>query len=327
MNKISVIIPVFNVEKYLTKCLESIVNQTFKDIEIICIDDGSTDNSLKILNDYAQKDNRIKVISKPNGGLFSARHIGIETAKGEYILFVDSDDWIDTTLIEKAYKKITETNTDVVIFGAYTVKNNSSSNGMYSVNKIPKKFKNKILTLDDYKNNIFKFCPTAWSKLYRKDFIAVNNIRFQEIKQGEDQLFYIHTMLKAKSIYILDENLYYYVKNREGSLTNNSMKSSIAPIQNFFAAEKMLDDQNLSDNYIYQIINKYFSKSLSWYGKCTTDFKPEFYSDLINLKKHIDLNYPCGWWSYLNINNNDSYMKIKMKISVAKFKWQILKGK
>lgn len=327
MRKISVIIPVYNVEKYLRKCLESITNQIFKDIEIICVDDGSTDNSLKILNELAQQDNRIIVISKPNGGHFSARHTGIEAASGEYILFVDSDDWIDTTLIEKAYKKISETKTDIVIFGAYTVKNNNISNGMYSVNKIPKKFKNKILTLEDYKDTIFKFCPTAWSKLYRKDFIAVNNIRFQEIEQGEDQLFYIHTMLKAKNIFILDENLYYYVKNREGSLTNNSMKSSISPIQNFFAAEKLLDDQNLLDNYMSQIINKYFSKSLSWYGKCTPDFKSEFYSYLINLKKHIDLNYPCGWWKYLNINNNDSYTKIKLKIFLAKLKMQILKGK
>lgn len=326
MRKISIIIPVYNVEKYLRKCLESITNQTFKDIEIICVDDGSTDNSLNILNELAQKDNRIKVISKLNGGHFSARHRGIEASSGEYILFVDSDDWIDTTLIEKAYKIITDTNTDVLIFGAYTVKKNSISNGMYSVNKIPKKFKNKILTLEDYKNIIFKLCPTAWSKLYRKDFLTDNNIRFQEIEHGEDQLFYIHTMLMAKNIYILDKNLYYYVKNREGSLTNNSMKSSISPIENFYAAEKLLQQLELSDKFIDKIINKFFSKSLSWYGKCTSNFKPEFYSNLINFKKHIDLNYPCGWWKYINININDKYIKIKLKIFAAKLKMQILKG-
>lgn len=327
MRKISVIIPVYNVEKYLTKCLESIVNQTFEDIEIICINDSSTDNSLKILNEFAQHDNRIKVISQPNGGVFSARHAGMETANGDYLLFVDSDDWIDTTLIEKAYKKITETKTDVLIFGAYTVKNNNVSNGMYSVNKISKKFKNKILTLDDYKNNIFKFCPTAWSKLYRRNFIVENNIRFQEMKDSEDQLFYIHTMLKAKSIYILNENLYYYVKNREGSLTNNTMKSSISPIENFYASEKLLQQLKLSDNFINLIINKFFSKSLSWYGKCTSDFKPEFYSNLINLKKHIDTNYPNGWWKYINVDSRDNYTKIKIKIFIAKLKSLIRKEK
>ena len=98
MPKISVIVPIFNVEKYLKECLESIINQTFKDIEIICINDGSTDNSLDILNQYAEKDNRIKVITQSNQGLSAARNTGIKYANGEYISFIDSDDYIDTSL-------------------------------------------------------------------------------------------------------------------------------------------------------------------------------------------------------------------------------------
>lgn len=150
MAKVSVIIPVYNVDKYLSKCLDSVIAQTCSDIEIICVNDGSTDNSAQILSEYSNRDSRIKMITKPNGGLFSARHVGMVSAAGEYLLFVDSDDWIEKTLVEKTLNKITETGADVVIFGAYSVKGKSVSKGMYSVNKIPAKFKERILSLKDY---------------------------------------------------------------------------------------------------------------------------------------------------------------------------------
>lgn len=327
MSKVSVIIPVYNVEKYLAKCLDSVIAQTFRDIEIICVNDGSTDNSLQILTEYSNKDERIKIITKPNGGLFSARHVGMVSAIGEYILFVDSDDWIEKTLIEKTLDKICETNVDVVVYGSYTVKEDKIANGMYSVNKIPDKFKEKVLTLKDYEDNLFRFPPTAWCKLYRKKFIDDNNIKFQEIKDGEDQLFYLHTFLCAKSIYVLNENLYYYIKNRAGAITSDSKKTSVSPILNFYASEELLNKLNLTDKYINQIINKYFSKTLSWYGKCGDDFKAEYYNKLQEMKKYIDTAFPLGWWKYFNINFNDTYISIKLKTLLAKSKWKFMKGK
>ena len=115
MVKISVIVPVYNVENYLKKCIDSIINQTFQDIEIICVNDGSTDNSRKILEEYKNKDSRIKIIDKENGGLSSARNAGIKTAEGEFLSFIDSDDWIDKTMLEKLYKNITGLNSDISI--------------------------------------------------------------------------------------------------------------------------------------------------------------------------------------------------------------------
>ena len=115
MPKVSVIIPVYNVEKYLSECLDSVVNQTLKDIEIICVNDGSPDGSAEILEEYAQKDNRIKVITQENRGVSEARNSGLKIASGEYIAFLDSDDYIDLKFFEQLYKRGIESNSDVVV--------------------------------------------------------------------------------------------------------------------------------------------------------------------------------------------------------------------
>ncbi len=119
MAKVSVIVPVYNVEKYLEECIESLINQTLTDIEIICINDGSTDNSLKILEELQKKDNRIKIINQKNSGVSSARNNGIENATGEYIGFVDSDDWIDSDYYEKLYNTAKKYNSDIAAGDMY----------------------------------------------------------------------------------------------------------------------------------------------------------------------------------------------------------------
>ena len=115
MAKISVIIPVYNVEEYLERCLNSVVNQTFKDLEIICVNDGSTDSSGEILQKFARKDARIKIIKRPNGGLSAARNTGLEVMSGEYFAFLDSDDWIDLNFYEKLYEKAKEFDADIAM--------------------------------------------------------------------------------------------------------------------------------------------------------------------------------------------------------------------
>ena len=121
MAKVSVIIPVYNIEKYLKKCLDSVTNQTFSDIEIICVNDGSTDNSLSILEEYAKKDNRIKIINKENGGLSSAWNAGLNEVSSEYVTFVDGDDWIDTKTFKLAYEAMINNKVDYVCWGANIV--------------------------------------------------------------------------------------------------------------------------------------------------------------------------------------------------------------
>lgn len=321
---VSVIVPAFNAEETIAKCLQSILKQSFKNIEIITVNDGSNDNTPSLISLFAKYDSRVKLINQENKGLYAAREAGFETAQGKYILYVDSDDYIDKFLIEKSVNKIKEVNADVVIFGAFTVKNEKIFKGTYSINKIPAEYKEKFLTRKDYENNLFQFFPTAWCKLYRKDFLVRNNIKFQPLRDGEDQLFYIHTMLTAERICILDENLYYYTKNRKGSITFGS-KKSVSPVLNFFASEKLSETLNLKEKFITQLINKFFSKSLSWYGRCDKNFKNEFYQKLKEFKNYLDKHYPAGWWKYYRLSKFDNYFLIKLKIFAAKIICKILR--
>lgn len=313
MSEVSIIVPVYNVEKYLLKCLDSLINQTFKDIEIICVNDGSPDNSLQILNDYAKKDERVKVIEKENGGLFSARHEGMKYIQGKYVIFVDSDDWVSENLVEKCLNTAGNDNPDVVVFGAFSVREKNGKilckRGGYDFAKIPAKFSRK---------NIFKYPPTAWSKMYRAGFLKEHNIRFQEIKNGEDQLFFIHSMLCAKKIKTVRENLYYYIKSRAGAITAVKKKSSFSPIFNCYAVDELLCDLKIDGVYKKFILAKYFEKSLSWYAKASEDISENFYVELLNLQKYLTGKYPGFWWTKFKLQKNESYLKIKLNVTLAK---------
>ena len=168
--KISVIIPVYNAETYLLECLDSIVNQTLKDIEIICVNDGSTDNSLSILKEYASKDNRIKIIDKENEGQGYARKIGLDNATGEYILFCDNDDYYsELTAFEELYNYIEKVKVDVVIFNfieSYINRFVYTKNSIHFPNK-------KNFTFIDIKDFFFSNRVVPWSKIYSKQFLNI----------------------------------------------------------------------------------------------------------------------------------------------------------
>ena len=215
MSKISVIIPVYNVEKYLEKCLDSVINQTFQDLEIICINDGSTDNSLKILEKYKSIDARIKIISQENKGLAAARNVGFNIAKSDFVYFLDSDDWIHETLIAKAYESITKNNSDIVLFDVTNVYNNSFID-VHRAGLFIKKYH-----LENFKFStqpeIAYHTPTAWSKLYRKSFLIKHNLLFpEELRFGEDSPFWVLLLSCNPQISILNECLYYYRKRDTG---------------------------------------------------------------------------------------------------------------
>ena len=313
MPEVSIIVPVYNVEKYLPKCLDSLLGQTFNDIEIICVDDGSTDGSGEILKLYAQRDSRIKIVTKENGGLFSARHEGMKYINGKYVIFVDSDDWVSESLVEKSLEAASDENTDVVVFGAFSVREKDGKTvckrGGYDYAKIPEKFNRK---------NIFKYPPTAWSKMYRSEFIKRNNIRFQEIKNGEDQLFFIHAMLCANKIKVVRENLYYYIKSRAGAITAVNKKTSLSPVYNVYEIDKLLDALCIDEDYKIFILGKYFTKSLTWYTKAREDISEQFYNKVAELQKYLKEKYPHGWWTNFKFNRGMSYFAVKVNIFLAR---------
>ena len=212
--KISVIVPVYNVEKYLKQCLDSIVNQTYKNLEIIIVNDGTKDNSMKIVEEYL-KDKRIKVINKENGGLGSARNNGIEEATGEYLSFVDSDDYIDLNM----YKKLTEIiqDEDIIIF-------NHSRFDDKSGKIIKKKYLQDEKMVELSSENIYLYSKienSCWNKIYKTKFIKENKFSFMEILY-EDVCWNVEVFYKAKKVRVINEAFYFYRVNREDSIMEKS---------------------------------------------------------------------------------------------------------
>ena len=214
MKKISIIIPVYNVEKYIDGCLKSLVNQTLEDIEIIVVNDGSPDDSQKIIDKYQKKyPNKVKSYIKENGGQGSARNFGLTKATGKYIMYVDSDDTIDLNMCEELYNEINNKNCDVVICGNKVV----AEDGKILKEESAYPFANK----DNNLINLLFGKMAVWNKIYKKDLIVNNKILFRSKVWYEDLDFSVKTLLMAKNVSFIDKPFYNYLL-REGSTMNNS---------------------------------------------------------------------------------------------------------
>ena len=217
---ISIIIPVYKVEKYLEKCIQSVINQTYENLQIILVDDGSPDNCGKICDEYAKKDHRIEVIHKSNGGLSDARNKGLEIAKGEYIGFVDSDDYIELDMYEVLYNLLKQYNADVSICNFYTVSQGkitikNADNGIKEYNRI------EILKEVLLDNNIQSY---AWNKLYKKELF--DEIKYPVGKKYEDIGTTFYLLEKCNKVVVTGKPEYYYI-NRQDSIVNNVTESTI----------------------------------------------------------------------------------------------------
>lgn len=221
MTKLSIIVPVYNVEKYLPKCLESLIKQTLKDIEIICINDGSMDNSLAILKEFASKDSRIKIIDNQHQGVAKTRNTGIEQSTGEYIGFVDSDDYIDIDFFEKLYNSATKSNSDIAIASILKHKNFFNIyNAKYTKEETAITIQDKIKLCEDKKHFFFY----AWNKIYHSGFIKENNIKFSEGQIYEDVMFAIKALYYSNKIISVYGTKYHYIEH-ENSLTKYKDKT------------------------------------------------------------------------------------------------------
>lgn len=279
---VSIIIPVYNVEQYIEECIKSVIKQSLQNIEIIIVNDGTRDNSINIIRKYIESDKRIKLIDKKNGGLSSARNVGLDVAKGEYILFLDSDDWIEHTMAEDMYNYAVENKVDIVTSGYNRIDNNICTKVKSPIESNRVYNKTEILNIiSNESNNITWF---VWRNLYSRELITKNKIRFNEnVKIGEDTAFNLEAFLSSNYIMSIPKNLYNY-RNNPNSLTQSSYKP------------------NLEDSLINQ-----YNEKLKIYKKHN-----------LNKKAFIDLNLYFSTHSLnmiianiYNTNNNDKIEDLK----------------
>ena len=244
MPKISIIVPVYNVEDYLAECLDSIIAQTLKDIEIICVNDGSEDGSDIILQAYRQRDSRIKVIKQENGGLSAARNTGMREATGKYIAFVDSDDAIASDALEILWKNAEKNNSDIVVFGfnpRYFNTREHIDKWLYTANPT------RNIVFNEYSPDVlFKETgshPFVWRNLYKRDFIEKNQLQFSVGIFGEDTIFQFQAFPHAKNISFIKDKLYYYRSVRPKSLMSDYSKKIVQKaLQHIVIIREILDD-------------------------------------------------------------------------------------
>ena len=206
MPKVSVIVPIYNTASFLEKCLNSLVNQTLQDLEIICVNDGSTDNSQLIINEFLLNyPYHIKSIIKPNGGLSDARNVGLQQATGKYIAFLDSDDYVELDLYEKMYNKACKSNADIVVCGFQRI---TLDGHVLSVEQ--NRLKKSYSGIDA----LTSIAPAAWNKLYKRDLWVKSKIIYPKGVWYEDLPTTIKLMLYANEIVTINEPLIYYVQHR-----------------------------------------------------------------------------------------------------------------
>lgn len=275
MDKISIIIPVYNVELYLRTCLDSVINQTFKNIEIILINDGSTDDSLSICKQYEEKDKRIKLINKKNGGVSSARNEGLKICTGKYVTFIDSDDYVANDYIETLYNKIKKYNVDIVLSNAINICEGVEQNSNYITNK--NILFNKIDIIKEILNEKY-VNSVCWGNLYSIN--VVKNVRFDpEMRISEDMKFLIDVIKKVDTALIIPEKKYYYVI-RNDSLVHTDFNS------------KWYDEIN----YCRELVDNYRDTELEKYS----------------IKRYVRVVTSCMYRFKIN---KDEYLKLKKRIS------------
>lgn len=274
--KVSIIIPVYNVEQYLKECMDSVLNQTLNDIEIICVDDCSTDNSLNILKEYTLKDDRIKLIEQPeNRGAYVARNSGLKIATGEYIGFVDPDDYIELSTYEKAYEAAKSNDSDMVVFGGEPFEAKSSL------------ARSALNTRDNiYIDNSFKALlneagslPFVWNKIYKRSLLMDNNIKFEEERNGCDKVFCWYIFPTAKKITFISNKLYHYRIGRSESAVNDFWNGNIKSMDTAIKNNKCIINRWLKMGYAQSVPDKFLQHYINFYFSRLTRLRED-------LKKH-----------------------------------------
>lgn len=325
---ISIIVPVYNSEKFLGRCINSICNQTYNNLEIILVNDGSIDNSPSICNEFANTDKRIKIIHKENGGAASARNTGIEVATGDYIAFIDSDDYVESNMYEEMMKINYAYNCDLVMCDCF--KENSTSKNIFTHN-IRAGYYNKNMLVNEYYHtllmtNSVDYPPSIsnWVILFKKELIVLNSLRYKEgMRFSEDLLFGSQAVYYANSLYYMKEQCFYHYIMNDSSVTHtyyenkwDLMKQLYFSIKEFFYQIKEYDFKRQVDLSLLYIVYH-----------CIGNIKESNHSKKDKKEKILDIlndNDVVSMFNRLNINSLNISWKLKIITFIYKYKLSFL---
>jgi glycosyltransferase EpsH len=265
---ISIVVPVYNAGLYLAQCIDSIINQSYKNLEILCINDGSTDDSIKILNQYKNRDFRIIVIDKQNEGVSETRNVGLKKAKGDYLMFVDADDWIDADTCEKALQSALEYEADVVMW-SYCSETESrvfrkeifSKKQIFIGNDVKEKLHRRFIGIIKeelaHPESADSLCP-VWGKLYKKDLLeGIEFIDLNEIGTYEDGIYNLEAFAKANKVVYLPEYFYHYRRSTTDSITSGYKSKLFEQWNNLFRyMERYIKQNDLPEMYYEALYNR-----------------------------------------------------------------------
>lgn len=292
--KISIIIPVFNSENLLNKCLDSVKNQSLHDIEVICIDDGSEDNSYEILKKYESEDNRFKIFRQENYGAGFARNNGIEKSSGEYLLFVDSDDYIEVNTCEKLYEQAKRLDCDLILFDSMRhFPNNRNLNLIHFKKNKDIDYHIKVFDYEYFRDRIFDGeYGVIWNKLYKSSFIKNNGIKFPSHKIYNDVEFHVKTTLLAKRISYVEGLFYHYNRLGHSSLQTSFVKTnhSIIFFDVLYGLINFLVQNDLFENFRWEFINFTIFELRNKLKSIDSEFKQEFYEKTKEFFYFLQLN-------------------------------------
>lgn len=247
--KFSIIIPIYNTEKYLKECVDSVLKQDFENYELILVDDGSTDNSVKICDEYAEQDKRVKVIHKPNGGLSDARNCGTRESIGEYIIFLDSDDFIHENSLSKISKTCEEKNADIIFLKGFKFFTDTRETQELDEDLNMDELKNKEEKLN-YITSLKKFPGSACTKTFRREFILANELFFEKGLVSEDIEWMIRALKASKTIDYNNTPYYYYRQNRAGSITHTVKARNVNALIEIIKKHAIKNPNNKEDECI-----------------------------------------------------------------------------
>lgn len=316
---VSIVVPVYNSEKYIKECLDSLLNQSYCDLEIICVNDGSTDDSLSILNDYAATDSRIKVYSKPNEGkgAASARNLGLSYATGTYVMFLDSDDFFEADMIESLVSRAEELDLDLVVCSADRFDDKLGSViGEYKHIELKDAPDKPFFSWQDCPEHIFQICDLiAWSKLYKRSMLIDNDLKFEPIPISDDQFIPALSMIYAERIGVINRPFIHYRFNTGSSQVDSQPKH---PEAAYFATYSIVERLRTLDvyesvkrsylNMAIRLMREYFDKMTSvdtlrfLYDKYRTEVFPRL--DAVGLDKGFFYDQRIGEWYELITNKS-----------------------